>query len=245
LRSRKRCRGFTLIELLVVVAIIAVLVAILLPALASARDAARQTVCLSNLRQLGGAHLQYVADNSDTFVYNAIVYGADLWFVEGLCPYLVVPIVGVTPNVYLCPSDAVPWTAGPTWAECHGPNIDPYRRPPYMLPNGMFQYTGSYGMSEHIGTWMQDRNIVYDLQAAYVQQSEIEEPSITALCGDCVQYKMMAHRVEFSHRGGSSTSFVYTDGHAAMFLAPIAEWWVRLPELRWEPYVGHWGSWRD
>jgi prepilin-type N-terminal cleavage/methylation domain-containing protein len=55
-------RGFTLIELLVVIAIIAVLAAILFPVFAQAREKARQTVCLSNVKQIGLAIMQYNQD---------------------------------------------------------------------------------------------------------------------------------------------------------------------------------------
>ncbi len=55
-------RAFTLIELLVVVAIIAVLVAILLPALNSAREQARRSLCLANMRSIGQGILMYCND---------------------------------------------------------------------------------------------------------------------------------------------------------------------------------------
>jgi len=55
-------RGFTLIELLVVIAIIAILAAILFPVFAKAREKARQSSCLSNVKQLALACLQYTQD---------------------------------------------------------------------------------------------------------------------------------------------------------------------------------------
>lgn len=63
-----RRNGFTLIELLVVIAIIAVLAAILFPLFESARESARTTRCLANLRQVNNAALQYADDNNGRFV---------------------------------------------------------------------------------------------------------------------------------------------------------------------------------
>src|SRR5215475_1038436 len=68
-RSRKTV-GFTLIELLVVIAIIAILAAILFPVFAQAREQARKTVCISNLKQLGLAAVMYVQDYDETFPIN-------------------------------------------------------------------------------------------------------------------------------------------------------------------------------
>ncbi|MBC7529873.1 MAG: DUF1559 domain-containing protein [Chthonomonadaceae bacterium] len=100
--------GFTLIELLVVIALIAILAALLFPVFARAREKARQTDCLSNLRQIGSASLIYAQDYDEhlprwvLMTANAPVLtpqGVPISWDIALQPY----VTGV--QIFMCPSD--------------------------------------------------------------------------------------------------------------------------------------------
>jgi prepilin-type N-terminal cleavage/methylation domain-containing protein/prepilin-type processing-associated H-X9-DG protein len=95
--------GFTLIELLVVIAIIAILAAILFPVFAQAREKARQTSCLSNLKQMGTALMMYAQDYDELLCMGWTTYArsgqtvARDWTVD-LAPYIKMgnPTTGAT-----------------------------------------------------------------------------------------------------------------------------------------------------
>ena len=89
--GQKKRRAFTLIELLVVIAIIAILAAILFPVFAQAREKARQTACLSNMKQWGVGFMGYIADYDETFPsqqYGGEITGNDVNWVSVLQPYV-------------------------------------------------------------------------------------------------------------------------------------------------------------
>jgi prepilin-type N-terminal cleavage/methylation domain-containing protein/prepilin-type processing-associated H-X9-DG protein len=114
--------GFTLIELLVVIAIIAILAAILFPVFAQARDKARQTACLSNMKQIGLGLMMYAQDYDETHVitrqWGTCGPTSDQDITTKLSPY-VLRVAGYNnaansgrDTVWRCPSDTVTRVSG-------------------------------------------------------------------------------------------------------------------------------------
>jgi len=106
---RRRRAGFTLVELLVVIGIIVVLVAILLPAVSSARERAKRTACLSNLRQIGTGMMMYANTFRGKYPNgNPKQTASSYTETNKVLTYLANQFLGKSAAVFHCPSDRDP-----------------------------------------------------------------------------------------------------------------------------------------
>ena len=150
--------AFTLIELLVVIAVIAILAALLFPVFSKARESARKTGCLSNLKQMGLAVTLYLQDYDETYPMNRF---ADDMHPAGACTApsssvqpeddlqgstlnwkrAVLPYVKSLP-VYQCPSNGSAWARGGFNATA-GDESNYLYPPSEQLPNS-YAFNGSF-----------------------------------------------------------------------------------------------------
>jgi len=203
---RRRRQGFTLIELLVVIAIIAILAAILFPVFSRAREKARQTSCLSNLRQLATAVGQYVQDYDETFpmsVYPSLNAAGmcALTMAGAIEPYI------KNRQIYQCPSepreldvDAAFRGLGFRGGECGG-----FQFTSYMFNFAVFE--------EGSG------NPMFPNPAAVVRLAEIQFPVETVMNYDgnlaaqsACDFSLFDSPVQGRHMEFANANYV--DGHA-------------------------------
>ena len=185
-----RRKGFTLIELLVVIAIIAILAAILFPVFARAREKARQTSCLNNVKQLALAVVMYVQDYDDKFPLGAaadIQRYSDIW--HNTQPYI------RNLQVLVCPSDSSPncMRHGENWPLSYGYN---YRLGGDRTSMAEIRYPAETALTAE----MTDRPYFYH-QGEHLPND-----------GRGIGYTSAPHRLVSRHNDGMNIGFV--DGHA-------------------------------
>jgi prepilin-type processing-associated H-X9-DG protein/prepilin-type N-terminal cleavage/methylation domain-containing protein len=176
-KMHKQCprSAFTLIELLVVIAIISILAAILFPVFAQAREKARQTQCLSNMKQWGSGFMMYIQDYDETFPSQQFgPNGANVSWFSVIQPYAEKKNIGSANE-----SSDQPGVAQAKIAIC--PSMSAKRLPPR---GGQPDYVRlSYGMNNWaVGGRLQPGNYVDP--ASFRPLSVFEQPASTILLGE-------------------------------------------------------------
>jgi prepilin-type N-terminal cleavage/methylation domain-containing protein len=205
---RTRSAGFTLIELLVVIAIIAILAAILFPVFAQARERARSTQCISNLRQSATAVLLYAQDYDDTFPMNLYLqFSASgpcvFSFYQALVPYQ------KNGEIMLCPSDGKRVSPALAFQIAGLPPICPP-----VLPE--FSYTHNYGLID----FGLDNNLFPNTGRAVKTLARVEYPVETVMIYDGTlalpggPFAQFDTPIQARHFGLVNANYV--DGHASL-----------------------------
>ncbi len=201
-----RFKAFTLIELLVVIAIIAILAAILFPVFARARESARQSSCLSNMKQANTATLMYVQDYDEMFPTLTRDFTTSPVTTTDVST-LLQPYIKNT-QVFFCPDRSQTGCYADTTLKCMGVGYN----------WGPIQFNGGGLLNPNSGTAS---------LAIYggVSLASLSAPADTFAFGDTQDtpfYTITANNMLSFFKGTSNSSLIhagrynmaYTDGHA-------------------------------